>query len=77
VKFELGFRSGGKAVVEASFMKVEGDERPSYTFYAKVEGYSGTHAIAAFPTELVAYVVPSEQAQGITEPPKGKAWGPA
>lgn len=76
MQFKLAFRNGGEAVVDALYVKVEGDEQPSYVFYSSVEDIAGSHGIAAFPVELVTYIVPSDQAELITDAPKTR-WGPA
>lgn len=61
MQFLVTMRDGASFVVDASYIEVVGHPASNYTFLGPVPGYPMA-ILAAFPVELVAAVLPLEQA---------------
>lgn len=68
MQFLVRMRDGESFTIEAAYIEVATAQASSYTFLGPVPGYS-IAILAAIPVELVASVVPVDQAQGYVPPP--------
>ena len=79
MRFLVTMRDRTTFTVEAAYIEVVAAQAGSYTFLGPVPGHS-VAILAAFPVELVASVIPVEQAEGYIPGPTSRsneAGGPA
>lgn len=68
MQFLVKMRDGASYTVDAAYIEVVGSPSSSYTFLGPVPGYSRA-ILATFPAQLVAAVLPADQAVWFVPPP--------